>query len=246
MINPILRLVIFISITFFYFGCNTAKSPISNKNKIENFNLKEGVFDKSFTVGNSANWNMKLSIPKIKSGENYPLILALHWAGNSTTYKGYADCLAFPAFNNLGAIIVAPSGDGLHWTDPKNEKKIIDLIDEIKKYWPISERKIIITGYSNGGIGTWFLADKYPELFAAAIPIAGFYQPANLRVPTYAIHGKADELFSVKEVENTIKLSREKGSEIELEIIDKFSHYMGCAYVEVLRKKGLKIKSTLF
>ncbi len=236
----------YFSFLFFMMACATTKSPVSKIKNIQNFDLKEGVYDTALTVGNSVDWNMKLSIPKIESGKKVPLILALHWGGNLTTYKEYADCLAFPALDTLGGIIVAPSASNIHWTQPINEKRILELIGEIKKHWPVDEKKIIVTGYSNGGIGTWFLADKYPKLFSAAIPMAGYYRATKLKIPTYVIHGRADELFAIKEVENAVRLTQKESPNVELEIMDSFSHYMGCTYVEVLRRKALKIQKALF
>lgn len=221
---PLLRLLICLLFISGYLSCKTSNSSISNKNNIENFTLRKGKFDQSFTVGNSSKWNIKLSIPKIEQDQRYPLILALHWAGNLTAYQAYADCLAFPALDTLQGIIVAPSSDGMHWTAPINEHRIIELLTEIKKHWPVLENQIIVTGYSNGGIGSWFLADKYPELFSAAIPIAGYYRPTKLKIPMYVIHGKTDELFKVGEVENAVKLSQKKGSKIDLKLMDNFSH----------------------
>ena len=241
-----MKIFVYFSISLLCWACGTTKSSNSNKKYIENFELQKGVFDLSFRVGKAVDWNMKMSIPAIESGKKYPLILALHWAGNLTAYQAYADCLAFPALDTLGGIILAPSSGGLHWTQPINEKRILELITEIKKHWPVDEKKIIVTGYSNGGIGTWFLADKYPDLFSAAIPIAGYYRPTKLKIPTYVIHGETDELFAVKEVENAVQMTQKKSPSVELEIIENFSHYMGCKYVEVLQKKALKIQEDLF
>jgi len=211
----------------------------------KNENLKVEICENS-TIGNNLNWNIKLSVPKIETGKKFPLILALHWAGNLSTYKEYADCLAFPGLETLGGIIVAPSSNGLRWNQPINEKRIIQLIKEIVKHWPVSEKQIIVIGYSNGGIGSWHFANKYPELFAAAIPMAGYYRPAKLEIPTFVIHGRKDELFKVEEVEEVINLSMKNGSKIYLELVEDYSHYMGCDYVEVLQKIGLQIQKDLF
>ena len=37
----------------------------------------------------------------------------------------------------------------------------------------IDKAKVVVTGYSMGGAGTWHFAEKYPERFSAAIPVAG-------------------------------------------------------------------------
>lgn len=243
---PLLRIMLSFLIPLVFLQCKSFEVLDANNPTIAKFKLKKGMYDQSFSIENSPNWSIKLSIPEIVQGKKMPLILALHWAGNLSTYQEFADCLAFPGLDTLGGIIVAPSSNGLSWDQPINEKRIIQLINEIKKYWPISEKQIIVTGYSNGGIGSWFFVKKYPELFAAAIPMAGYYRPLKLKVPIFVIHGKKDELFMVEEVENAVDLSRKNGSKIYLEILEDYSHYMGCSYTEALQRIGLRVQKELF
>jgi len=61
--------------------------------------------------------------------------------------------------------------------------------------------RIYLTGPSLGGSGTWHVAARYPETFAAIAPISGFtshvdYIDKNidklLDMPVWAFHGKLD------------------------------------------------------
>lgn len=220
--------------------------PVVKKAAIKEFQLKEGIYDVSFSLTNKEKWAMKISIPELKPNEKVPLVIALHWSGGKETYKEFSACLAFPALDSLNAIVIAPSSNGKHWIDPAVEARVIKLIKQAKQYWPIAEDKILLTGYSNGGIGSWEYAKKYPKLFSAAIPMAGYYTPSKLKIPIYAIHGAEDELFNAREMQHALEASIEKDSLIEYEVLAGFSHYMACAYVEALKQKVLKVKADLW
>ena len=82
------------------------------------------------------------------------------------------------------------------------EKRIDDVImilkDVIHKY-NVDTSRIYLTGLSYGGFGTWYIASKHPELFAAAAPIAGWGHPdlmqsiAEHKLPIWTFAGGRDE-----------------------------------------------------
>lgn len=250
-INQIIFKVILLSILFNYSCFAQTESccmnyPIVKKSAIKNFELKEGIFDHAFHLTNDEKWNMKISVPDIKEAEKVPLVIALHWAGDHEAYKEFSNCLAFPALDFLNAIIIAPSAEGRHWIEPMNEKRVIALIKQVRKYWPIDSEKIIVTGYSNGGIGTWHYAKIYPKLFCAALPMSGHYQAKHIKVPLYVLHGEKDELFKVEEVEEVLKNAIKKGSQIRYEIIPNFTHYAACSFVDELKKMAKWMKADIW
>lgn len=212
------------------------RPPKVMNSDIKSYKLEEGRCNIQFKMNDGGYWNAALSIPDIPDEGIVPLVLALHWGGPWDGYIGYSECLAFPAFESLNAIIIAPSSDGKRWTTPKNEARVVDLMKKVNKHWPVDPERVIVTGYSNGGIGSWFLAKKYPKLFTTAIPIAGSYQEAKIKIPVYAIHGEMDELFNINEVSETIKSSIKKGSNIKFKIIPGFNHYDACAYLDELKE----------
>lgn len=127
--------------------------------------LKDGYF-LSYTV----------SVPFFKPGKPVPLVLALHYGGEVTPYYGrtFLEMLVDPAFKKLGAIIIAPDCPGESWTDTKSEAVVLELLDFLKNSWPVDTNRIIVTGFSMGGTGSWFLAERHPDIFSAAIPVAAY------------------------------------------------------------------------
>ena len=213
---------------------------------IKDITLQKGRSLATLKLENNLGVEVNLSVPEISKEKKLPLIIALHWAGNKEAYKIYSECLAFPSFEFMNAIIVAPSDNGKHWAESSNELKLLQMINEMKKYWPIDSSKIIITGYSNGAIGSWFLSQKYEGVFIAAIPIAGYYNSAVNNTPVYALHGTNDELFKADEVESQLKNSINAGSNIHYQLLDNYSHYVGCSYVEALKAMAKMMQNELF
>ena len=240
-------LFLFCTYSFGFGQVNTQTQNAKVKlSQIKNFALQKGELEVQLEMDNGKYWDMHIYIPEINEGTKIPLSLALHWAGGGETFSEYANCLAVPSLKSLGGIIISPSGNYKHWVEPSNETKVIDLVKKIIKYWPVDPDKILVTGYSNGGIGSWYYARKYPKLFAAAIPIAAFYSKHKVASPVFAIHGENDELFNLKEAIAFIEQSKSNGSNIELTIAKGKSHYMACSYITELKQAVEKVKQEVF
>jgi hypothetical protein len=80
---------------------------------------------------------------------------------------------------------------------------VMDVLNYVKKYLRIDERRIYITGLSLGGYGTWTTLGAYPEVFAASVPICSGGNVlskacaiAAENIPIWAFHGTADNVVS--------------------------------------------------
>lgn len=180
-----------------------------------------------------------LWVPVIPQNKKVPLVIALHYAGPATPYRGYnyMQILVQPALSGLGAIIVAPDAPGESWLDKKSEQVVMSFISMAIDEWPVDPDRIIITGYSMGGIGTWYYADKHSDVFFAAIPMAS--EPVGFltgKVPHYVIQGQYDELFGTASVSNAVEVMRSKKRRVELVIADGLGHYEANAYVPYLQQ----------
>ena len=181
---------------------------------------------------------MMVSVPKISNNQKVNLVLALHWGVNSSSYDEFMNCLVLPAFGTEKYLIVAPdSNHSPWWVDPK-ETQLIKLIKSIKENWPID--KVIVTGYSDGGTGSFYMAKNHPDVFDGAIALAGSYGSAKkIDIPTYFIHGVGDQLFSYTRTKNIVSEIQENSNNIEFITTNKLTHYEACQYVELL-KDGIK------
>ncbi len=87
--------------------------------------------------------------------------------------------------------------------DPsKSMKQVIGLIRQLIVNFPIDTNHIYITGLSMGGYGTYDAIMRYPDLFAAAVPVCGagdVSRAASIaHIPIWIFHGADDISVSPK------------------------------------------------
>ena len=138
--------------------------------------------------------------PSYSSSTPAPLILALHYGIGNRDSTGVGSDLVKgiigPALEGLGAIIVAPDSVRGNWSTSENEKAVNALLDMVMAHYAIDRKRVAVTGYSMGGTGSWYLAEKFPERFSAVLPIAS-RPPASAvgwRLPVLAIHSRDDQV----------------------------------------------------
>ncbi|MFM8173982.1 MAG: prolyl oligopeptidase family serine peptidase [Pirellulaceae bacterium] len=86
-----------------------------------------------------------------------------------------------------------------------------DLIEQ-KKADPT---RIYITGLSMGGYGTWDAIARYPDLFAAAVPICGGGDPKTAprfkQLPVWCFHGGRDGVVKPERSREMVKALEQSG-----------------------------------
>ena len=199
----------------------------------------QGIHEMVLKLKNDYSLSYTVSVPSLKPEQQVPLILALHYGGEVTPYygRGYLEMLVDPALKKLGAIIIAPDCPGKNWTDPKSEKAILELLDFVKNSWPVDSTRLVVTGFSMGGAGAWFLAEKYPKLFSAAIPVAAYLEGVTgVNIPVYVIHSKKDEIIMFDRTEQAVNNIIDRSDDVTFIVIEDFSHYQTARYVRPLKK----------
>lgn len=193
-------------------------------------------------------WDFRIIAPASASASNKrPLVISLHGdasVNSDTAYKATA-CLVEPGLEDLEAYIISPSSKGYLWFDGPNQNQILALVDLATSTLHIDASKVIVTGYSDGGNGSWFFAEFYSNLFSASIPMASSYNPIDgsgavkkINIPMYVIHGSDDALFPVEITEGYVNDSNSAGSDIEFVIADGLIHTAPCDYVPYLQNAG--------
>jgi predicted peptidase len=98
---------------------------------------------------------------------------------------------------------------------------------------------MVVTGYSMGGMGTWYLVARHPDRFSAAIPMAGSPRDADLeavrRTPLYAIHSRTDEVVPLASTEAAVSRLKQAGARAQLVVVD-VPHYESASFVHHLKK----------
>src|SRR6266550_2787359 len=173
-----------------------------------------------------------ISIPRTYSALTpAPLILALHFGVRGRDAAGAGASvmrtLIGPALEGLGAVIVAPDSVRGNWSSPENEKAVNALLDMVLANYAIDKTKVAVTGYSMGGTGSWHFAEKFPQRFSAAIPIAGTpsESAAGWRLPVLAIHSRDDQVAPFGPTEVRIAQLQKAGVNARLILLTGITHY---------------------
>lgn len=180
------------------------------------------------------------------SNDSLVLVIALHFGWNNTQPvpadygRKFLETLYLPAFKNQNFIIAAPNCPSDVWYDHNSEKFILQLIDELLAKQGNLKNKTLITGYSAGGFGTWFLASKYPDMFSLAIPIASMPKEEWLNdwsgVPVYVIQSENDEQFDINKLSAQVKKLKEEDHPVKFLKLYGPTHYSTSEYIPYLKK----------
>jgi predicted esterase len=133
--------------------------------------------------------------------KTFPVILFLHGSGE----RG-EDGIA-PARVGIGpailarqggvpALVVIPQAKQTWAADSPDSKAALAALDEVIASYKVDPKRVILTGLSMGGSGSWSLATAKPERFAAVVPICGRGRPENAAklkgLPVWSFCGDAD------------------------------------------------------
>jgi len=180
--------------------------------------------------------------PSYSSSTPAPLILALHYGIGNRDSTGVGSDLVKgiigPALEGLGAIIVAPDSVRGNWSTSENEKAVNALLDMVMAHYAIDRKRVAVTGYSMGGTGSWYLAEKFPERFSAVLPMAS-RPPASAvgwRLPVLAIHSRDDQVVPFDPAAARIAELQKAGVNARLIALTGIAHYEAGRFREPLRQ----------
>lgn len=145
-----------------------------------------GDYSQTLQLDNGESLGYGLHLPKnADKRKNMPLVVALHYGwGGEAAPSGYGfDFMTWmmsPTFKN--AIIIAPSALAQGWHAPKNTDALFELMEDIKETYSINDKRVLLTGYSAGGFGTWAVGADHQDEFSALMPISG--APKYFQLPT--------------------------------------------------------------
>lgn len=176
---------------------------------------------------------------------DFPLVLFLHGAGERGTDNRSQLTHGSAMFTNpvnrerFPAVVLFPQcPPELYWAfdrRPENgfapeifpaeypATRIIEAVKELVESYiekeKIDRRRVYVVGLSMGGMATFDIVCRWPELFAAAVPICGGVNPARLaeaaKVPFRIFHGDADDVVPVENSRGAYTALRRVGARVE-------------------------------
>jgi predicted peptidase len=160
---------------------------------------------------------------------HWPLILFLHGRGESGSnldrVKRHGLARRLDEGLALPAIVVSPQCPAGGWwtTDVLSA-----LLDEVSERYVVDPDRVYVTGLSMGGFGTWALALRYPDRFAAIAPVCGGGDPARActirRLPVWAFHGAKDDVVAFEKSEEMVDALRACDGNVRFTVYPEARH----------------------
>lgn len=152
----------------------------------------------NFTVG-SISRNMIIHAPSgIESGR--PLVISLHGLNQNAAYQ--QSQAALDAVANTERFLVAyPNGLNSSWSLSGNTDIdfILTIIDYMADRYDIDRNRVYLSGFSMGGMMTYYAATRIADKIAAFAPISGYpiggpNTASSRPIPIIHVHGTADDV----------------------------------------------------
>jgi predicted peptidase len=105
-----------------------------------------------------------------------------------------------------------------------SEKDVMNVLAMMREEFNIDPDRIYLTGHSMGGAGTYFLASKHNDIWAAVAPAAFSMTPNRVEIlqriadggiPVMVVHGETDEAVPVQVSRDWVATMEEIGMEQE-------------------------------
>ena len=216
---------------------------------------EKGGFKKDKFIKEGDTLNYRILFPKDFSEEKqYPVVLFLHGAGergnDNEAQLTHGSKLFLEKQEEFPAIVIfpqAPKED--YWAkvevnrdtipfqfDFMNEKPatkslqlVMDLMDEITSKSYVNKDRIYVGGLSMGGMGTYEIIYKKPEMFAAAFAICGGANPGIAKeypkgFNIWLFHGKKDDVVLPKYSEAMARAINHYGGNAKLSLYPEDNH----------------------
>lgn len=157
------------------------------------------------------------------TSDKYPVVIFLHGLGergpNTTNITTLRDNiykvakLGPPMYVKNGTdfpfILISPHLKSNYGGWPSSY--VMEVINHVKTYMKIDERRIYITGLSLGGGGTWTMAQDFTKLFAAVAPVCGSNNSTSKAIniareslPVWGFHGNRDYTVPLSRTVNMV------------------------------------------
>ncbi|MFY0626773.1 MAG: prolyl oligopeptidase family serine peptidase [Reichenbachiella sp.] len=172
----------------------------------------------------------------------YPVVLCLHGAGErgtendkpirkhsmATTWAKYSNQLKNPCIVIVPQCPKAKKWNYVDWgkgsfnideIEVGNELlTAIDLLDSLIDELNIDKNRQYVTGLSMGGYGTWDVVTRYPNRFAAAVPMSGAGDPSKItnlkNTPIWNFHNTQDQIVPVEGSRKMIDAMKKAGLKV--------------------------------
>lgn len=176
-------------------------------------NMEPGVQILEYTLSSGKTMKYAVRVPE-NATENMPVIFWVHGDGERNKpqiVSGLGPIKAAEELNENRFIIIQPVIVDYLMSNQYNDElsKLDSFIDEVQSVYKFDTDRIILSGFSMGGAGTWYLGNESPDKYAGISPAS--YNPycqngsvdienlKNSNLPIYAMAGGAESFAGTNE-----------------------------------------------
>jgi len=178
--------------------------------------------------------------------QRHPLVIFLHGAGergddNRKQLVHGSDLMREMAEKHAAFVVVPQCPAGEKWCDvdwflPSHKMPerpstsmalVMAAIKKLQAEFSIDANRIYIMGLSMGGYGTWDALQRYPDVFAAGVPICGGGDDSaadRITAAVWCFHGEKDGAVPVARSRNMVEAIKAAGGDV------KYTEYSGCGH----------------
>ncbi|WP_326540215.1 dienelactone hydrolase family protein [Pseudorhodoferax sp.] len=159
----------------------------------------------------------------------WPLVIFLHGSGERGDDLARVKAHGLPKYAAAGRrfpfVLVAPQiPDGMAWDSDALEALRADLVARL----PIDTERVLMTGLSMGGFGTWAYAMDYPDRLAGIVPVCGIGDSDRVErirhLPVWAFHGALDDAVPIASDRGTVEALRAVGGNVRFTVYPDVGH----------------------
>lgn len=155
--------------------------------------------------------------------ENAPLLISLHGMNQDAAYQQTQTAWESIAKSEK-FVVVYPNGIDRSWdiqteTNNRDLNFLSVIIDEMVERYKVNTSRVYLSGFSMGGMMTYFAANHMTDKFAAFAPVSGYLLwgdpvKSSRPIPIIHTHGTSDDVVQYNGVNN---------------ILTKWAEHNGCS-----------------
>jgi len=153
----------------------------------------------------------------------HPLIVFLHGSGDEDFDAAWVLSLGLPAVlaqhdqpDDFEFVVISPQAEpGSIWYAGQQPAVVDGVVQEVLEEYLVDRDRVYLTGFSMGGYGSWHVATRFPERYAAMASVSGSgYQQPTLPpaefacrladVPVWGWHGQGDLIADYEPVHDQV------------------------------------------